>query len=79
MADDAACTSGFGATGFELRLHERYECATGAEDVDDAGEQLLDADERRVDDHDVHRVAEHLALVVTRVRTFEDVDAWIAA
>ena len=51
VAHDALAALGLLAADLELRLHERDELAARSEAADDRGEQLAEADERRVDDH----------------------------
>lgn len=56
IADDAAAFVDFGFAGFELRLHERDECAIGTEERPDGGEDGFQGDERKVH-HDEIEVA----------------------
>src|SRR5690606_5042711 len=59
----------------ELRLHHAEDLAAGLEDVARRREELLEADEARVDDHQIDPLREALGREVTRVGALHDHDA----
>ena len=79
IAHDALAARGLFAADLELRLHERDELAAGAGAPRDRGEQLAEADERRVDDDEIAGPPTLLGLERSRVRPLQHDDARIDA